>query len=158
MNYREEIKEWLDERAPLNFEKNDIRYVNMRLRAQRRTQQMQQIRQKARISVRWRESLARRLGLNDDEIVRATNTIIELIEQELARGGTVRLAGFGDFVLQNGSEGEKKLLRFRPAKEWLEEINEPQFADKIGLLRSYKKGRLTRRNITEENLFAPTRV
>lgn len=146
MNYYAAIKEWLDEEAPLTIERNDIRYVNLRMRTQRRAQQMAQIRQKARISVRWRESLAQRLGLQDDEIVRATNTIIELIEQELARGGTVRLAGFGDFVLINGSGGEKKLPRFRPSKEWLEEINEPQFADKIGLLRSYKKGRLTRRD------------
>ena len=148
--YRESIKEWLDERAPLNIENNDLRYMNYRMRDQKRRERLNQLKQKARISVKWRQSLAERLRLVDDEIVRATNTIIELIEQELVKGGTVRLSGFGDFVLINGDAGEKKLPRFRPAKEWLEEINEPQWKDKIGLLRSYQKGRLTRRFTNDE--------
>lgn len=150
-DYRESIKEWLNERAPVNFETNDVRYIDAKRRRKRYGEQITELKQKARISVKWRLQLSERLRIVTDDIVRGTNTILELIEQSLASGEPVRLANFGDFVLINGSEGEKKWVRFRPARAWLEEINEPQWVDKIGLLRSYQKGRLARRQVADQS-------
>jgi hypothetical protein len=145
MDYRDSIKEWLDERAPLTTETNDIRYVDLKTSAKRTKSIINGWTEKARISVAWRRGLSRRLGLCDDEIVRATNTIIEMIEQALTQGETVRLSQFGDFKLIDGSEGEKKWVRFIPNKDWLSSINEPQIIEDIGLFNRYQKGRLTRR-------------
>jgi len=149
-DYRTSIKEWLDDRAPLTTNTNDIRYVDMKTAAKRAKAVAKGWAEKARISVAWRRGLARRLGLVDDEIVRATNTIIDMIEQALVQGKTVRLAHFGDFKLINGAEGEKKWVRFIPNKDWLTSINEPQIIEDIGLLNKYHKGRLTRREHIEQ--------
>ena len=147
MSYYEAMKEYLDEYVPLTTQYNDVRYINHREARKRYTAQSQKFKLKGRLRVAWRESLAKRLKLVDDEIVRATNTIIEMIESSLASGEEVRLANLGDFVLINALEGEKKAPRFRPCQKWLEELNEPQYWDAIGLKRKQSRGRLTRREV-----------
>jgi hypothetical protein len=146
MHYYEHMKEWLQERAPVDFSNQDIRYINSKLQRSRLTPKIKEIRQRARLGVQWRESLSDRLRIQTDDVVRATNTILELIEQTLSAGHHVRLANFGDLVLINSTTDERKYVRFRPAKTWLEEINEPQWQKDIGLKRRFVKGKLTRRS------------
>lgn len=150
MHYYEHMKEWLEDRAPVNFDRQDIRYINSKLQRKRLTPKIREIRQRARLGVQWRDSLSDRLRIQTDDVVRATNTILELIEQTLTAGHHVRLSNFGDFVLINSQVEDRKYVRFRPAKSWLEEINEPQWQSDIGLKRRYVKGKLTRRDVPEQ--------
>jgi nucleoid DNA-binding protein len=103
------------------------------------------IKQVARIGMAWRRELSDRLRLTDDDIVRATNTIIEMIERELIQGGTVRLTNFGDLKTFKFSDGRQ--VRFRVDEKWIRLLNEPLYKAEIGLKRSFKKGKLIRRGV-----------
>jgi hypothetical protein len=102
---------------------------------------------KCRVSFAWRDDLTNRLGISNDDIVRATNTIIELLERELSFGGTVRLTGFGDFVLHTQKEGGIKMVRFNASESWKRELNAPLYAAEIGLKQKFVGRKLTRRAV-----------
>jgi hypothetical protein len=96
---------------------------------------------KARIAIDWRKQLAAKLMLADDEIVRATNTILEVIEDTLAKGEPVRIKHFGDFLLtERDFEGTKiNTVRFKISPSWLRDLNPPHSDADLGLKRKYGK-------------------
>ena len=100
---------------------------------------------KCRVNFAWRDDLVNRLGISNDDIVRATNTIIELIERELSFGGTVRLTGLGDFVLYTQKEGGVKMVRFNASEDWKRQLNPPLYAAELGLKQKLVGRKLTRR-------------
>ena len=100
---------------------------------------------KCRVNFAWRDDLTNRLGIDGDDIVRATNTIIEMIERELSFAGTVRITGFGDFVLYTQKEGGVKMVRFNASESWKRELNAPLYAAEIGLKQKLVGRKLTRR-------------
>lgn len=141
----EELAAWLKEYMPAEpqSERKDLRYVKNRIRENKLREQLGVLVQRARISVAWRTYLSLRLKLSEDEVVRATNTVIELMERELSKGRTVRLADFGDFKPRN--IGGKKSVLFQAAEDWKRGLNEPLYDTELGLKRSYIQGRLKRR-------------
>ena len=98
---------------------------------------------KARINLYWRELLSERLQLDSDEVVRATNTILEIIETNLKNGNIVRIRGFGDFSLEE--RDELTSVKFCMDRSWAREINEPKNEKELGLRKTYTK-RLQRRD------------
>ena len=138
MNNRRVIKKWLDEFAPLTSEDNDVRFSSAKDARRKVFRELKEFQEKAKINVKWRESLSNRLGIEESDIVKATNTIINMIEEELINAGVVRLNHFGDFKLINWAES--KAVRFKPCETWLGEFNEPLMRAKIGL-----KRKITRR-------------
>jgi nucleoid DNA-binding protein len=98
---------------------------------------------KARISVKWRRELSDRLKITDEDVVRATNTIVEMIERELIQGGTVRLTNFGD--LKTFKFPNERRVRFRVDEKWARLLNEPLYNGEVGLKRKLKKNKLVRR-------------
>ena len=103
---------------------------------------------KCRINFDWREKLTGRLGIDEDDIVRATNTIVELIERELSFGRTVRITNFGDFVLHTQKEGGIKMVRFNADEAWRRDLNAPLYAAEIGLKQKLVGKKLIRRTPT----------
>src|SRR5574343_1896426 len=91
------------------------------------------IKQVTRVRMAWRKELSNRLRLVDEDIVRATNTIIEMIERELIHGGTVRLTNFGDLKTFKFPGGRQ--VRFRADEKWVRLLNEPLYKAEIGLKR-----------------------
>ena len=100
---------------------------------------------KCRVNFAWRDDLTNRLGIDSDDIVRATNTIIEMIERELSFAGTVRITNFGDFVLHTQKEGEIKMVRFSASEDWKRALNPPLYEAEIGLKQRLIKKKLIRR-------------
>ena len=100
---------------------------------------------KCRVNFAWRDDLTNRLGIDSDDIVRATNTIVEMIERELSFAGTVRITGFGDFVLYTQKESGVKMVRFNADEEWKRTLNAPLYATEIGLKNKLVGRKLIRR-------------
>lgn len=103
---------------------------------------------KCRVNFDWRDKLTDRLGIDEDDIVRATNTIVELMERELSFGGTVRITGFGDFVLHTQAADNLKMVRFNASESWKRELNAPLYAAEIGLKQKLVGKKLIRRTPT----------
>ena len=98
---------------------------------------------RARIGLKWRKSLSDTLRIHDDDVLKATNTIMELIERELAKGGTVRLKNFGSLKTVAFKEGQR--VQFDADEDWKRLLNEPLYDSEIGLKKKLVKKRLTRR-------------
>lgn len=141
-----ELKVWMGDNLPkavvtadnLNFTKKSVREKVL-------NEKVLVFKEKARISQTWRDELSTRLRIQDEDVIRATNTIFELIEAEVSKGGTVRLAGFGDLKTKQFEEGPQ--LYFQADEAWTQELNEPLYEDGVGLKRQYVKKKLTRRAI-----------
>lgn len=105
---------------------------------------------KARVAIEWRTLLASKLMLNENEVLRATNTIIEMIEGSLAKGEPVRIKYFGDLTLvETRSEGVSiNTVRFKTDAKWLKELNPVTSETDLGLKRHYSR-RLVRRALPE---------
>lgn len=71
---------------------------------------------KARLNLVWVDKLSHRLSLNREEIIRATNTVLEIIEETLKENNRVKLKTLGDFYIQN------KRLSFKPSSLWNKEL------------------------------------
>jgi hypothetical protein len=71
-----------------------------------------------------------------------------MVERELSFAGTVRITGFGDFVLHTQKEGGIKMVRFNACESWKRELNAPLYAAEIGL-----KQKLVGRSSTESELI-----
>ena len=92
------------------------------------------------LNLRWRKRLCSQTLLEEDEVIKATNTVVIMMEKALSRGERVQLRGFGGFHLKETSiDGlPLKKIQFVPDPDWLHEINDPKDADDLGLKRSYK--------------------
>lgn len=139
----QELRSWLIENIPVSANR-DICYVSRKDKNAVLTQKIAQFKQKARIRVLWRQDLSDRLRIAEQDLIAATNTIIEMIEQELVRGGTVRINNFGDFKTIKGKNFRR--VRFVPAKSWTDGINDPVFKDNLGLKQKLAKNKLKRRD------------
>lgn len=140
-----ELRAWLIENAP-QYESTgkDFRYVNNKVRVQLLREKARTFSQRCKINVKWRVDLSNRLRIKPDDVLRATNTIVELMEQELQNAGTVRITNFGDLKLITMEDGTKS-ARFYADEQWKRELNEPLFDTEIGLKRKYAKKKLSRR-------------
>jgi len=139
-----ELKDWLNEHAPSNaVTESNLTFRTEDERAAFNREKVAEHKERARLNIRWRESLSDRLKIQMDDIVRASNTVVELIEGELAAGGTVRLDGFGDFVTVASTASRR--VDFRPSEAWLRELNAPLYKDELGFKFSIQKKKLTRR-------------
>lgn len=138
--------EWLKENAPIVVVNRDnLTFAGKRVRQKFLATNITRFKQRARISVAWRNELSDRLKIRDEDIVLATNTIIEMFEKELSQGGTVRLAGFGDLKTYSFENGRQ--IRFKADEAWVRVLNEPLFMGEIGLKRRIKKKKLIRREV-----------
>lgn len=92
------------------------------------------------LNMRWRKRLCTRTLLEEDEVIKATNTVVIMMEKALSRGERVQIRGFGDFHLKETSINDLpvKRIQFVPDPDWMHEINDPKDADDLGLKRSYK--------------------
>jgi nucleoid DNA-binding protein len=139
------LKDWLIEHMPVASSTTDFRFVNRKKRTQMLVNRGTAIKQRTRVSVAWRDDIANRLKLNANDIVRATNTILEMMDKELSSGGRVRITGFGDLITIATQRAGRE-CRFRAAEEWMREINDPIFFKEIGLFyKKIGKARITRR-------------
>lgn len=139
-----ELKNWLNERAPSNpVSDANITFRTENERAAYNRAKADEYKYRARLNLQWRESLSDRLRIEMDDVVRASNTIVELIEGILAAGNTVRLDGFGDFVTV-ASENSRR-VNFKPSEAWLRELNAPLYKDELGFKFALNKKKLTRR-------------
>lgn len=102
---------------------------------------------KARVNLEWRTHLGERLNLSEEEVILATNTMIDMIENALVNGGTVRLRNFGDFVPHDTKRGgyTSRTFYFKADRKWLQVVNEPLLKSDLGLKRTLKGGKLARR-------------
>lgn len=146
-----DIREYVMENAPQTPpEKRSMNFLNSRDRVKRLTQVAKEFKERARIPVKWREDLSDRLRIKQDDIVRATNTIIEMMEQELASGGTVRIANFGDIktIAMIKEDGDVvRMARFYADEQWKRLLNPPLYDSEIGLKHSFVKKKLVRREL-----------
>lgn len=119
------------------------------LRAKILKDKLNKVAVKSRISLMWRNVLQDRLRLNDNELVKALNTVLELVEKSLEEGKTVRIRGLGDFKVKTTNYVEMSLSKpvFIPDPEWMREINKQPVSTR--LKRKYKT-RLTREPEVEE--------
>jgi hypothetical protein len=146
----EALRAWLMENMPQTPDHlRSMNFLNKKSRVKVLVEKAKKFKQRTRISLTWRNELSDRLKIKEDDILRATNTILEMIEQTLASGKRVRLHNFGDFktitVLRDDMVNYE--LRFSPAEEWQREINQPIFESSIGLKRKYTKKKLQRREL-----------
>lgn len=102
---------------------------------------------RARINVEWRTHLGERLNLSEEEVILATNTMIDMIENALVNGGIVRLRHFGDFIPHDMKRGgyTSRTFYFKADRKWLQIVNEPLLKSDLGLKRTLKGGKLARR-------------
>lgn len=132
-----ELRAWLIENIPRSASTNgDFRFVNKRQRTKLLINRGKAMKQKARISMKWRSDLSNRLKICEDDVVRTINTILEMLDKELAKGGTVRISGFGDFITAESQRGGRE-CRFRADEDWTRSVNDPIFFNEIGF--AYKK-------------------
>lgn len=101
------------------------------------------------ISMKWRKRLSKVTLLEEDEVIKAANTIVIMMEKAMSNGERVQLRGFGAFHLKKTEINNLPVNRvqFVPDPDWLEEMNAPKDADDLGLKHSYKikGGKLERR-------------
>lgn len=96
----------------------------------------------------YRQMLAVKLGISETDIVKAINTVFEIVEAGLAKGQRVYFDGFGFFRILAEAQGDDfsvAKIDFVPEPGWLEEINKPIHSTKIGLKYKLKEGRLIQR-------------
>lgn len=144
------LRDFLNDVMPAPaIEDRKLTFTNKKDRERILKEKAEEFAKKARVPMKWRKEISDRLLIDDDDIVKATNTIIEMIEQELIAGGTVRISNFGDFRTYNHkySGFQTKAARFEPVESWLREINDPLYSNEIGLTRTLKKKKLTRRDV-----------
>jgi nucleoid DNA-binding protein len=103
--------------------------------------------QRAKVNLEWRSHLSERLNLSEEEVILATNTLIDMIERTLVNGGIVRLRNFGDFIPNDRTIGgfTSRTFYFKADVKWLKMLNPPLLASDIGLKRKLGGGKLTRR-------------
>lgn len=141
-----ELKLWMQDNLPKVVPTADnFTFTNRRTQAKILKQKVFVFKQRARISQAWREDLSNRLRIQDEDVVRGTNTIIEMFEKEIAAGGTVRIANFGDIKTKYFESGARPY--FQADEAWTQAINEPLFENSLGLKRKYTKNKLTRRDV-----------
>lgn len=141
-----DLKLWMKDNLPLVVPTaNNFTFTNRAKQAKILKEKVFEFKQRARISVAWREDLSNRLRIQDKDVVRGTNTIIEMFEKEIADGGTVRLANFGDIKTKHFEDGSR--VYFHADESWVQSINDPLYMDNIGLKRKYTKKKLTRRDV-----------
>ena len=162
----EELAAWLKVNAPQSDYKNmTSNYVPNKIRSSMILEKSKAFKQRTRINVKWRSDLSNRLRITEDDTLKATNTIIEMMERELSNGGTVRISDFGDLKLVNytyadiieyedGSEEESeaykiKSARFFCSEDWKRELNAPLYDSELGLKYNFSvtKKKLTRRDV-----------
>lgn len=104
---------------------------------------------KARVNLKWRNHLQERLQLNSDELVKATNTVLEIIENSLQEEKTIRIRNLGDFFLRPVTREDitTQNLAFIPEPDWIRELNKAE--ESTRLKKEYKR-KLTREAVTEE--------
>lgn len=147
-----EIRQWMIDNA-IQYDKVEFQtYSTEEERERAARKKIKEMEKKARLNVQWRQSLSDRLLISMDDITRATNTIIEIIEKSLAKGYTVRLANFGDIKTINTKFGTQ-VVRFKADEKWIRELNEPFYTSELGLKRKLVKGKLTRRNLVSDNIL-----
>lgn len=144
------LRDWLIENMPVTpIEQKSLNFLTRKDREKRLQQKVNSYREKAKLAVEWRNSLSDRLLIKDEDIIKATNTILEMIEGELSKGHRVKIAHFGDFKTKVYSvDGiETKGIMFRPVEDWQREINTPLYQSEIGLKRKLSKKKLERRQL-----------
>lgn len=142
------LRDWLNDFMPMTpIDKKSINFLNKKDREKRLKQKVEEFVVKAKLPLKWRKELSDRLLIDDSDIVKATNTIIEMIEKELMAGHRVRIANFGDFLTRNRKESgfDTKNATFQPIESWLREINAPLYQEEIGLKFKLVKKKLVRR-------------
>jgi hypothetical protein len=141
-----QLRTWLMENMPQTpIEQRSINFIPKKERAKILKQKTNQYKEKTVDAINWRQKLADRLSINYNDVTLATNTIIVLIEQTLAKGENVRLKNFGDFIICYYENIIR--TRFKADEQWLRAINGPLFKDEIGLIKTLKNKRLQKRAI-----------
>ena len=140
------LREWLIYNMPQTPpEERSSNFVRKGERQAILKKKVAQYGEKARLNVAWREELAEQLSVRHDDIVLVTNTILELIEQTLSKGESVRIRNFGDFTVVHDEDILR--VRFRADEQWMRSVNGPLYKDEIGVKRTYKKKQLQKRVI-----------
>lgn len=103
------------------------------LRAQKLKEKLNKVVVKARVNLKWRNRLQERLRLNDDELIRATNTVLELLEKSLEKGEILRIRNLGDFQAKKFSYQDFPLTRvvFTPDPDWTRELNKVEDSTRL---------------------------
>jgi hypothetical protein len=145
---RKIVAKWIRENYPTSIEReaDKERKTVEEVIKESNSMLIKQCALKARINLYWRELLSERLQLDTDEVVRATNTILEILEKNLKNGNIVRIRNFGDFSLSE--RDELTVVQFAMDRAWAREINEPKNEKELGLRKTYTK-RLLRRTDQE---------
>lgn len=124
------IADYIRENYPTQEEQESERLgiTVKELRAQRLKEKLNKVVIKARINLKWRNHLQERLLLNDEEIIKATNTVLEILEKALLENKIIRIRNLGDFETKALEiEGFKKArLDFNPEIDWIKELNQKQ--------------------------------
>jgi len=109
------------------------------LRAQKLKEKLNKVVVKARVNLKWRNNLQERLRLNDDELIRATNTVLELFEKTLEKGEILRIRNLGDFEVKKSIYQGFQLSKvtFTPDPDWAKELN--MIEDSTRLKKSYTR-------------------
>lgn len=144
------LRDWLIENMPVTpIEQKSLNFLTRKDREARLAHKVNAYKEKAKLSVKWRTSLSDRLLIKDEDIIKATNTILEMIEGELSKGLRVKIAHFGDFKTKVYSiDGiETKGIMFRPVEDWQRELNTPLYQSEIGLKQKLNKKKLERRKL-----------
>ena len=126
----ETLKDWLEENFPRNPNPS-LLFVDKKTKAKLLKQRVKEHTAKIKTVTTWRDSLIARTNITEEDITRCVNTVMELMEEELMNGGTVRITNFGDLTTMNLND--ERRIRFRCDEQFVRSINKPIFADEIGL-------------------------
>lgn len=137
-----ELRAWLIENHPIlpKTEHTTLWAAGRKARNAAIDKKIRVIKEKARINQKWRERMSNRLNIELYEIVKATNTIIGIIEKTLLEGDKVRLRNFGDFWMSKAqvNGGIERRYTFKPDENWIQLLNNPLFKREIGLKRKLR--------------------
>ena len=140
------LRAWLMEYMPQTpLEQRSANFITKKEREKRLLENNKKITKRAEKLVEWRVSLAAKLGIAEEDIVLASNTIVELLEQTLIKSERVTINGFGTFKPIYSEVRDQMEIRFHVDESYQRALNDPIFQTDIGLKRTYKKGKLERR-------------
>lgn len=135
-----ELRTWLINNMPQTpVEQRTRNFISEKDRKKLINKNLVQYKSRCRITKELVSRIAIKTSLTNDQVVRGTNTILEMIEKELTKGYKVIIEHFGEFSLkkQNNS-GFDVTIVFKGTDLWIKSFNKALKKEEIGLFQTVK--------------------
>jgi hypothetical protein len=147
----ERLRDWiLDNHLPDSMREPGAAKASPTRHLRRMKAMLKGHRTRTRLTQIWRKRMCERTGLPEAEVVRATNALMGLIEDTLARDTSVVVTGTGDLHVRYMPSG-RRTIKFVIDPDWDRTLNPPTSLDDLGLrYRASQSGRVSHRALMED--------